>query len=180
VKIHPELLPPSVEFAPAYHPAPPVAVDLLIDRKSELTVPLALDNVWLAKVGEPIVIRFPAVPDKLKLVNVFVVPAVNKTDAGWTVLVMLLNVFEPVMVKAPRPPWFSVQLNVDPPPANVLKVAAVMEIVPVPVPAVVVKLVGAALLNAVVAPVGQTNVPPLNVKFFVPVAVVNAVPTVNV
>ena len=84
------------------------------------------------------------------------------------------------MVKSPAPPWFRVQLNVEPPPTNVLAVAAVMEIVPVPVPAVVVKLVGAALLNAVVAAVGQTNVPPLNVKFFVPVAVVNAVPTVNV
>ena len=49
-----------------------------------------------------------------------------------------------------------------------------------PVPAVVVKLVGAALLNAVVLAVGHTRVPPLNVKFFVPVAVVNAVPTVSV
>ena len=93
---------------------------------------------------------------------------------------MLLNVFEPVMVNAPAPPWFSVQLNVEPPPTNVLAVAAVMEIVPVPVPAVVVNPVGAALLNAVVAAVGQTNVPPLNVRFFVPVAVVNAVPTVYV
>ena len=27
VNIHPELLPPFVELAPAYHPAPPVAVD---------------------------------------------------------------------------------------------------------------------------------------------------------
>jgi len=82
VKIHPELLPPSVEFAPAYQPAPPVAVDLLIDRKSELTVPLALDNVWLAAVTEPMVIRFPDVPDRLKFVNVLVVPAVNRIDAG--------------------------------------------------------------------------------------------------
>ena len=71
-----------MELAPAYHPAPPVAVDLLIDRKSELTVPLALDSVWLAEVTEPMVIRLPDVPDKLKLVNVLVVPAVNKTDAG--------------------------------------------------------------------------------------------------
>jgi len=93
---------------------------------------------------------------------------------------MLLNVFEPVIVKAPRPPWFSVQLNVDPPPTNVLKVAAVMEIVPVPVPAVVVNPVGTLLLNAVDVAAGQTNVPPLKVKFFVPVAVVNAVPTVKV
>ena len=82
VKIHPELLPPSVEFAPAYQPAPPVAVDLLIDRKSELTVPLAFDNVWLAAVTEPMVIKFPDVPERLKFVNVLVVPAVNKTDAG--------------------------------------------------------------------------------------------------
>ena len=82
VNIHPELLPPSVELAPAYHPAPPVAVDLLIDRKSELTVPLAFDSVWLAAVTEPMVIRFPDVPERLKFVNVLVVPAVNRIDAG--------------------------------------------------------------------------------------------------
>jgi hypothetical protein len=82
VNIHPALLPPSVELAPAYHPAPPVAVDLLIDKKSELTVPLALDSVWLEAVTEPMVIRFPDVPDKLKLLNVLVVPAVNRIDAG--------------------------------------------------------------------------------------------------
>jgi hypothetical protein len=35
-----------------------------------------------------------------------------------------------------------VQLNVEPPPINVLAVAAVMEIAPVPVPAVVVNPVG--------------------------------------
>ena len=82
VNIHPELLPPSVELAPAYQLAPPVAVDLLIDRKSPLTVPLALDNVWLKAVSEPMVIRFPAVPDKLKFVNVLVVDALNNIDAG--------------------------------------------------------------------------------------------------
>ena len=84
------------------------------------------------------------------------------------------------MVKAPAPPWFSVQLKVDPPPTNVLAVAAVMEIVPVPVPAVVVNPVGCALLNDVVFGSGQIKVPPLKVRFFVPVAVVNLVPTVNV
>ena len=78
VNIHPELLLPSVELAPAYQVAPPVAVDLLTDKKSALTVPLALDSVWLAAVTEPMVIKFPAVPDKLKLVNVLVVPAVNR------------------------------------------------------------------------------------------------------
>ena len=60
--------------------------------------------MWLAAVTEPIVIRLPDVPDRLKLLNVLVVPAVNSTDAGCTVFVMLLNVFEPVMVKAPAPP----------------------------------------------------------------------------
>ena len=82
VNIHPKLLTPLVELAPAYQLAPPLAVDLLIDRKSELTVPLALDKVWLAAVTEPIVIKFPDVPDRLKFVNVLVVAAVNSTDAG--------------------------------------------------------------------------------------------------
>jgi hypothetical protein len=93
---------------------------------------------------------------------------------------MLVNVLAPVIVSAPKPPWFNVQLNVEPPPAKVLAVAAVIEIVPVPVPAVVVKFVGAALLNEVVLAFGQTRVPPLKVRFFVPVAVVNRVPTVSV
>ena len=86
---------------------------------------------------------------------------------------MSLNVFEPVMVKAPAPPWLIVQLKVDPPPTNVLADADVMEIVPVPVPAVVVKLVGAALLNANAPAPEQNIVPPLKVKFFVPPAVTN-------
>ena len=94
---------------------------------------------------------------------------------------MLLNVFEPVMVNAPEPAWFNVQLNVEPPPTNCLALAApVMDIVPVPVPAVVVKLVGAALLNANTPVLGQTNVPPLKVRFFVPVAVENLVEFVAV
>jgi hypothetical protein len=64
-------------------------------------------------------------------------------------------------------------LNVEPPPTNVFADALVRVIVPVPVPAVVVKLVGAALLNAVLPDAAITNVPPLNVRFFVPVAVRN-------
>ena len=136
--------------------------------------------MWLAAVTEPMVIKFPAVPDKLKLVNVLVVPAVNNTDAGCTVFVMLLNVFEPVMVKAPAPPWLSVQLNVEPPPTNVLAVAAVMEIVPVPVPAVVVNPVGFELLNEVALAPVQTIVPPLKVRFFVPAPVTNLVGQVKV
>ena len=85
------------------------------------------------------------------------------------------------MVSVPAPPWFNVQLNVEALPTNVLAVAAVMEIAPVPVPAVVVKPVGPPLLNDEVFGSGQTNVPPLNVKFFVaPVKVRNLVPTVYV
>ena len=82
MNIHPELLLPSVEFAPAYHAAPPVAVDLLIDKKSALTVPLALDSVWLAAVTEPMVKSLADSPLAFQLVNVLVVAAVNKTDAG--------------------------------------------------------------------------------------------------
>ena len=93
---------------------------------------------------------------------------------------MSLNVFETVTVNAPAPPWFNVQLNVEPPPTNVLAVAAVMEIAPVPVPAVVVNPVGVRLLNDVVVAAGQTNVPPLKVKVFVPTPVVKSVPTVYV
>ena len=81
LKIQPVLFPPSVEFV-AFQVAPPVAVDLLIEQKETETVPLALDNVWLAAVTEPIVIRLPAVPDRLKLLNVLVVAAVNLKDAG--------------------------------------------------------------------------------------------------
>ena len=136
--------------------------------------------MWLAAVTEPMVIRFPAVPDKLKLLNVLVVPAVNRTDAGWVVFVMLPNVFEPVMVKAPAPPWLSVQLNVPPAPANVLAIAAVIEIVPVPVPAVVVNPVGLLLRNAVAPEFEQTKSPPLNVKFFVPEPVCNLFDVVQV
>ena len=82
MKIHPELLPPFVELAPAYHEAPPVAVDLLIDRKSELTVPLAFDNVWLATVVEPMVRSLVDSPLAFQLVNVLVVAAVNRIDVA--------------------------------------------------------------------------------------------------
>jgi hypothetical protein len=82
VNIHPELLPPFVELAPAYQLAPPVAVDLLIDRKSELTVPLALDSVWLAAVTEPMVKSLVDSPPAFQSVNVLVVPAVNKIEVA--------------------------------------------------------------------------------------------------
>ena len=133
----------------------------------------------VAAVTLPMVTRLPAVPLRLKSPNVFVVAAVKRTDVGCTVFVMLVNVFEPVIVKAPAPPWLRVQLYVDPPPTKVLAVAAVMEIMPVPVPAVVVKPVGLALFQAFPVPAKRT-VPPLKVRFFVPVVVVNDAPAVNV
>ena len=82
MKIHPELLPPSVEFAPAYHPAPPVAVDLLIDKKSALTVPLDFDRVWVAAVTEPMVKSLVDSPLAFQSVNVLVVAAVNRIDVA--------------------------------------------------------------------------------------------------
>ena len=97
---------------------------------------------------------------------------------------MLLNVFDPVILKSPAkrpvPPWLIVQLNVDPPPTNVLAVCPVREIVPVPVPAVVENPVGAALLNDVVLEPVIIIVPPLNVRFFVPALVANLVGQVKV
>jgi hypothetical protein len=61
-----------------------------------------------------------------------------------------------------------------------LAVAAVIEIVPVPVPAVVVNPVGTLLYQAVLVAAEQTTVPPLNVKFFVPGKVTTAEVAVNV
>jgi len=77
-----------------------------------------------------------------------------------------------MILNAPAPPLFNVQLYVENPPTKVFAVAAVMLIVPVPVPAVVVKLVGWALLKEVVVADGMVSVPPLKVRFFVPLAVV--------
>lgn len=70
-----------------------------------LTVPDALDIVaWAPVVTLLIVIRLPAAPLRLKLLNVFVVPDVKKTEAGCVVFVMLLNVLLPVIVREPAPP----------------------------------------------------------------------------
>lgn len=58
----------------------------------------------------------------------------------------------------------------DPPPTNVFAVAAVMDIIPVPVPAVVVNPVGFTLFQALVV-AEIAIVPPSNVMFFVPAPV---------
>ena len=54
-----------------------------------------------------------------------------------------------------------------------MAVAAVMLILPVPVPAVVVNPVGCALFHAVAVAFVTVTVPPLKVKFFVPASVMN-------
>jgi hypothetical protein len=131
--------------------------------------PVFCTMAWLVSVDVN-VHTFPEAPDKLKLVNVVVVPPVSLTVVAPVleyVLVILANVLDPEMVKAPAPPWLTVQLYVLPPPVNVLADALVRLMVPVPVPAVVVKPVGNPLAKKPVVTID----PPLKVKFLVPVLV---------
>jgi hypothetical protein len=183
VKSQPVLFPLSTQpfEVNEFHVAPPVAAISLIAQKLTFTVPDALESV--ARVPEVllfIVMRLPEVPARLKPeVNVVVVLDGKVMVAGCVVLLMSANVFAPVIVSAPAPPWLRVQLKVDPPPAKVLAVAAVKEMMPVPVPAVVVNPVGFALLNAVPDTL-SASVPPLNVIFLVPAFVWNAPAKVRV
>ena len=85
---------------------------------------------------------------------------------------MVVIVLLPAIVNLPAPSLDRVQLNVEPPPSKVLAPAAVILIIPVPVPAVVVNPTGLALEKAPVLASVHFNVPPLKVKFFVPVAAV--------
>lgn len=90
----------------AYQFAPPVALLSCIDRNCALTVPEAFDKVNCDPgVALLMVTKLPAVPARLKLDTVCVVPAVKVTVDGCTVSVMSLKVLEPVMVNAPAPPW---------------------------------------------------------------------------
>lgn len=107
VKIQPELLPPSVEFAPAYQPAPPVDVERLMDRKSLETVPEALDSVCPAAVMDPTVMSLPDVPLTFHSVEmVVVVPAVNRRVRALVTSekFRVPKVFAPVMSKPPVEP----------------------------------------------------------------------------
>jgi hypothetical protein len=51
------------------------------------------------------VMRLPDVPDRVKSPTVCVVPPMNKIVEGCVELVMSSNVFDPVMVSVPAPPW---------------------------------------------------------------------------
>ncbi len=82
------LFPASVEFAPMNQ-----VVDFF--------------KVAWDVVVEPNVQTLPTVPVRLNAVNSFVVPAVNRTDVAPVaeyVLVMLANLFEPLIVNWPAPP----------------------------------------------------------------------------
>ena len=105
VKIHPVLLPPLVEFAPAYHVAPPVATELLTDMKSTPTTPLVLDRVKvpLAPVRAK-VRRFPEVPDAVKFATVVVTFGKMIVQAVGFVLLISANVFVPRIERDPAPP----------------------------------------------------------------------------
>jgi len=86
------------------------------------------------------------------------------------------KVFAPVTVSVmPEKAVFTIQLNVEPPPAKVLAAEVGEKVMsPMPVPAVVVNPDGAALLKVGTFPPVIRIDPPLNVIFFVPAAVVKA------
>ena len=121
---------------------------------------------------EFIVTRLPTVPLTIKFSTVVVVDAGNVIVDGCTVLVILANVFAPVITNAPAPPWLSVGYEY-PPPANVLDDADVMLIVPEPL---VVKFEPDAVK---VAP-DITIVPPPNAIALTLVPVDENVPLVKV
>ena len=81
---------------------------------------------------EPSVTRLPAVPDTVKELKKFVVPAVNVMVEGCTVLDKPAKRFAPEIVSAPAPPWLRTGQLLYPPPAKVLAVAAVMFMRPAP------------------------------------------------
>ena len=64
-----------------------------------MTPPPDLVRAWVAVVSELMVIRFPEVPETVKVVTVWVVPAVNKIE--WAAVPSSLksaNVLLPTMV----------------------------------------------------------------------------------
>ena len=75
-------------------------------------MPLDFDNVAAVPADELLIVKtFPAVPNAVKLETVCVVPAVNVIVVAFVAvyeLVIFANVFEPVIVNAPEPPWSNV------------------------------------------------------------------------
>lgn len=126
VNDHPVLPETFVEFGPAYHAAPPVAVESLrLSQSPQITARVELIVHAVPGVEDVIVIRFPLVPRATRFVTVCAVPAVKITDFG-ALIVNVVKVLEPVNVHAPvPPPVIDNAPYVLPPPANVLAVADV-------------------------------------------------------
>lgn len=113
MKFRPVLLPASTEFAPTFQ-----GVDFL--------------RMACVVLVEPSVSKLPETPFKLKSVNSFEVPPVNRT-APIAVLVMSANLLDPEIVSAPVPPWFSVGKDCIPAPVKIFADALVRLIIPEPV-----------------------------------------------
>lgn len=122
------------------------------------------------------VTKLPTVPVRLKSENVFVVEAGIVMVAGCTVFVILANVFDPVIVSAPVPPWLIVGYE-KPPPAKVFADPDVRLIVPVPVVVspdpLAVKAAAPELVTTNDPPEPKAivrDVDPVDLNSFVPVA----------
>ena len=143
-------------------------------------MPVAFDSVCVPAVVLPTVTRLPGVPSISQLDMVWVVPVENRKLVGCTLFDRVVKVLLPVIVSAPAPPLLRVQLYTLPPllEEKVLALADVILMVPVPVPAVVVKP-EANSKKAIPLP-GQVSVPPLKVRFLVPLKpAVYSLPTVR-
>lgn len=83
VNIHPEFPETLIEFAPAYHEAPPVAVLSLTESQSQETTPDDLVKVkGVPDVLDCRVIILPELPVALKLETVLLLETKNCTDLG--------------------------------------------------------------------------------------------------
>jgi len=126
VNIQPVLLLTFVEFAPAYHVAPPVALESFKLNQSHTTaLPLLLNVACDPAVLVSTVIRFPDEPVAINSLTVVVVPALNLTDLGALIVKTLyVPLFENVTMPVP-PPEIVILLYVLLNAANVFPVAEV-------------------------------------------------------
>lgn len=114
------LFPQSLLFDAA-HVDHGVALEFDIDKYVLAIVPPpAFIRVCCAAVILPIVIRFHAVQETVKVLTVVIVPAVKFIVCGGVSTLKSLNVFDHVKLKDPDPaPVIHILLNVSPPPENV-------------------------------------------------------------
>lgn len=131
-----------------------------------------------APVSEVIVIELPALPEREKLFNVVVVPAVKNIVEGRPLIfaVISLNVFDPVIVSAPIPDCNKVP-QVLSAPANVFAKAELIEIVLVP--GKIVINVGLIIFHAVAPEPVMVQVPEPMASVFAVVEVAEKVDVVT-